>query len=72
LASRPRNPNWPVPQPSALTPVGVNGFESVVADLGLTPDQYEHSAALQNWVRKNKNQRYVPPELLQAWGMEVD
>jgi hypothetical protein len=55
-----------------MIPVTQSSFEMVVASLGLSRNEYERSTALREWVQKNKNQRYVPPELLTAWGLEVD
>jgi hypothetical protein len=60
------NPNWGkhTPFPAA----GISSFESVVKTLGLTPRQYEGSVSLRDWVVKNKHNKYVPQDLLQAWG----
>ena len=54
------------------TPFGESTFEHLAARLGLTPEEYEGSPALREWARRNKNERYVPPELLRAWGFTVD
>jgi len=43
-------------------------FERVVEALGLSPDEYLDSSALREWVRQNKDHKYVPTELLKAWG----
>ena len=48
---------------------GPSSFEEVVKTLGLSPNEYEHSSQLKAWVQKNKDQKYVPPDLLQAWNM---
>lgn len=45
-------------------------FESIVKKLGLTPEEYESSAQLKNWVRGNMHEKYVPSDLLKAWGFE--
>jgi hypothetical protein len=58
--------------PVALTPVGASAFKHLVVKLGLSPKQYQDSTVLREWVQKNKNYRYVPSELLQAWGLRVD
>jgi hypothetical protein len=47
-------------------------FEQLAKSLGLSPDRYETSAELKEWVRRNKDQKYVPPLLLEAWGFVVD
>ncbi len=49
-----------------------SSFERVVQALGLTPEQYVSSTALKEWVRTNKDEKYVPSELLKAWGFTVD
>ena len=36
------------------------------------PGEYKNSTALKDWVRKNKNNKYVPSELLLVWGFKVD
>ena len=47
-------------------------FEVVVNRLHLTPKNYHTSARLKQWVRKNKDDRYVPPALLNTWGFVVN
>ena len=47
-------------------------FDKVVQALGLTPEQYEHSTALKEWVLQNKDEKYVPLSLLKAWSMGED
>ncbi|MBZ5681527.1 MAG: hypothetical protein LAO24_15615 [Acidobacteriia bacterium] len=43
-------------------------FDHIVAILGITPDRYKDSLPLKEWVRQNKDEKYVPPELLRHWG----
>ncbi len=43
----------------------------VVKKLRLSPAEYENSVQLKDWVRKNKDQKYVPSDLLKAWDLEV-
>jgi hypothetical protein len=47
-----------------------SSFEQVVKALRLSPEQYTASNELRAWVKRNKNLRYVPPELLAAFGFE--
>jgi len=68
LPNRRGNPNWNKP----LTPPSASAFEHMAAILHLSPGEYENSTVLRGWVRKNKDHRYVPSELLQAWGLRVD
>ena len=49
-----------------------SSFEQVVKDLGISPEQYESSALLKDWVRRNMDEKYVPSDLLKAWGFEVE
>src|SRR5579864_2118150 len=51
-------------------PIGPN--HSCLALGRLSPDQYETSDALREWARKNKDQKYVPLDLLEAWGFFVN
>jgi hypothetical protein len=39
-------------------------FDHIVAILGLGPDQYKDSLPLKEWVRQNKDEKYVPTDLL--------
>jgi hypothetical protein len=64
------NPNWCRPQSSGVAP-SLSTFEHVVRSLGLTPEKYIDSSELKQWVIQNKDHKYVPPELLTAWGVEV-
>ena len=70
-----RSPNqtiWTRPYLCDITSAQPSSFELIARELRLTPAQYESSAALKEWVRKNKNQKYGPPDLLEQWGMTVD
>ncbi len=60
------------PQESSFTPHGESTFEHVVRRLRLSPSQYARSQELKEWVRKNKDHKYVPLYLLDLWGFKVD
>ena len=47
-------------------------FDHVVESLGLSPEEYLASSTLKEWVRLNKDEKYVPPDLLEAWGFSED
>jgi hypothetical protein len=49
----------------------VTSFEEAVKELELQPDQYLHSMRLREWARRNKNSKFIPEPLLQAWGFEA-
>lgn len=72
VPNRRGDPTWTRSLPVVVTPAGASTFEHLVAMLGLAPGEYEDSTALREWARKNKNDRYVPSELLQAWKFTVD
>jgi hypothetical protein len=68
MAKKRRNSNWG--KPNVIAHRGPSSFEEIVKKLNLSPDDYTHSAQLKAWVQKNKDEKYVPPSLLQAWKME--
>lgn len=51
---------------------GGTSFEKVVKELQLSPEEYEQSIPLREWVRLNKDDKYVPSDLLKAWGFMED
>ena len=65
------NPNWGNSELHSTLLVQPNSFEEVVKKLRLSPTECESSIQLQDWARNNKDQKYVPSSLLQAWGVEV-
>jgi hypothetical protein len=71
VAKKRGNPNWGKPEVNVIPYTGVSSFEEVVRMLRLSPGEYEGSIQLKAWVQRNKDQKYVPLNLLQAWGVEV-
>ena len=71
MAKRNGNPNWGKPRAVGATSVTLTSFEELVKNMNLSPAQYKNSLPLKEWVRKNKDHKYVPPDLLRAWGFEV-
>ena len=65
------NPNWTNPERSAPGP-STNSFEETASALKLAPEEYVNSPALKEWARRNKDQKYVPTDLLEAWGFIVE
>jgi hypothetical protein len=70
MKKRRGNPNWF--KPESFVAVSLSSFEYEVRTLGLSPENYAGSGALKDWAQKNKDHRYVPPELLLAWGFVLD
>jgi hypothetical protein len=66
------NPNWGRGVPFGPVVPTVTSFEEAVKELKLQPDQYVHSTCLREWARRNKNSKFVPESLLQAWGFGRD
>jgi hypothetical protein len=52
--------------------LSASSFERVVDSLKLSPDQYQSSTELREWVLRNKDHKYVPPDLLKAFGFQVN
>jgi hypothetical protein len=65
MSSRPSNE-------ASITPEGLSTFEYIVRHLHLAPSDYAGSAVLKEWVRRHKDEKYVPPQLLALWGFEVN
>jgi hypothetical protein len=72
MAKRRGNPNWGKPEPIGPIVPTVTEFEQVVKEFKLTPDQYLRSTRLREWARKNRNSKYIPEPLLEAWGFEIE
>lgn len=70
MAKKRGNPNWGKPVAYGA-PVGPTSFEEIVRKLRLSPEDYEGSLTLKEWVRKNKDQKYIPDDLLKRWDFEV-
>ena len=71
MAKNRGNPNWGKPDANIGVYTGPSSFEEIVKTLRLSPAEYQHSAQLKDWVQKNKDKKYVPLTLLQAWKMGV-
>jgi hypothetical protein len=65
------NPNWGKPQMS-VSPVIIIEFERIAREFKLQPDQYVRSVRLREWASRNKNSKYIPEALLEAWGFEIE
>jgi predicted metal-binding protein len=72
MAKRRGNPNWGKPEPIGPIVPTITEFEQVVKEFKLQPDQYLRSTRLREWARKNKNSKYIPEPLLEAWGFEIE
>jgi predicted metal-binding protein len=72
MAKRRGNPNWGKPEPIGPIVPTVTEFEQVVREYKLSPDQYLRSTRLREWARRNKNSKYIPEPLLEAWGFEIE
>jgi hypothetical protein len=72
MTARPRNRLFTNPYAFNRTIPSTNSFDEVVTHLHLSPHQYRDSPELKEWVRRNKDQRYVPTEVLNAFGFNVE
>lgn len=68
-----RRGNLQFTNPAAIGPpfASQSSFERVVEELRLSPSEYVTSPRLRDWVSRNKDQKYVPSEVLEAFGFEV-
>ncbi len=71
LTKRRGNPNFGKPAMGPLPGPVSSSFEDVVKKMRLNPAEYQHSRELKDWVQRNKDSKYVPTDLLKAWGLEV-
>jgi hypothetical protein len=72
MAVHPENRDFTNPGAYKQIVPSASSFDQMVESLNLSPDQFEGSQALKEWVRRNKSQRYVLTEVLSAFGFEVD
>jgi len=72
MAKRRGNPNWGKPEPIGPVVPTITEFEQVVREYKLTPDQYLRSTRLREWARRNKNSKYIPEPLLEAWALRLN
>jgi hypothetical protein len=72
MAKRRGNPNWGKPDLLGPVTATIVEFERVTREFKLRPDQYIRSTRLREWARHNKNSKYIPEPLLEAWGFEIE
>jgi hypothetical protein len=72
MAPRRGNPNSTRVRAVDTPAFSASSFERVVDSLKLLPEQYQSSTELREWVLRNKDHKYVPPELLKAFGFQVN
>lgn len=54
----------------ASVPLSQSSFEEVVRELKLVPEQYKDSQQLRDWVFRHKDEKYVPSDVLKAFGFD--
>ena len=61
-------------KPEAIGPIifSLSSFEEVVKALNISPEEYQNSPELKEWVLRNKDHKYVPSGLLEAFGFHVN
>jgi hypothetical protein len=72
MAPQRGNPNSTQAWATSVPAFSESSFERVVDSLKLSPEQYQSSTELREWVLRNKDHKYVPPELLKAFGFQVN
>lgn len=53
---------------TAPVPAAPSHFERVAARPKLSPEEYANSPQLRGWVERNWRQKFLPENLLKAWG----
>jgi hypothetical protein len=71
MTRRPGNSKWGKPDTGRHPLPSQTSFEEVVKTMKLSPREYASSTTLKEWVRKNKDHKYVPLDLLRIWDFEV-
>ena len=67
------NVNWGRTMVYTTTPpITYCAFDKIVEGYHLKPMEYEASAPLRDWVRRHRNSHFVPENLLEAWGFQVE
>jgi hypothetical protein len=61
------NPNWG--KAGGDIPKTPTSFEEMVRRLKLSEKEYQTSIPLKEWAQKHKDSKYVPQDLLEAWGI---
>jgi hypothetical protein len=70
---RGRSVNRHFTKPGAMRRItSPSSFEQIVKELNISPGEYRSSFELKEWVRRNKDDRYVPTEVLKVFGFRVD
>ena len=67
----PRHGGWGTGYQTPKNPE-ITQFEKQVKRLGLQEHEWRHSIQLKAWVSRYKHHRFVPEDLLIAWGMHDD
>jgi hypothetical protein len=72
MTKRRGNPNWGKPEMAGPAIPTITEFERVTHEFKLQPEQYIRSTRLREWARRNKNSKFIPEPLLEAWGFEIE
>jgi hypothetical protein len=72
MAKKRGNPNWGKPETNMQVAPAIPEFEQVVHTLKLRPAEYVRSTRLRQWAKHNRNSKYIPEPLLEAWGFEIE
>lgn len=68
---KPVNRRFTNPLATSASPTP-SSFEEVVRELKLRPEEYANSPKLRAWVLRYKDEKYVPTDLLKAFGIDGD
>lgn len=72
MATTPRRWNDGPSRQYVFDEVTLTQFEKQVQKLKLSETELYGSTQLQAWAKKNRNYRWIPENLLEAWHLEVE
>jgi len=61
------NPNWG--KAGGDISIATTSFDEMVRRLNLSEKEYRSSTPLKEWAQKHKDSKYIPQDLLKAWGI---
>jgi len=72
MARRTINHDWSSGITAPAPPAAASEFETVMFELGLTPQTCVDSVELKQWCLRNKDRKFIPEWLLKHWQIRVD
>ena len=69
MSKRPRSPAWSIHGAAQMAmPVTRSEFEEFLRELHLSIEEAKNNPVVRDWVRNNKDRRFIPLEILKVYG----